>query len=190
MSTSVEKIRSALPAEQSKLFFGLVNTFGIHEDDDRLVILAAMAMLLAKNEDLVSRFEEVAPLIADAPERVKAALANGLVNLDSTVAESIERSVAVTLDMMSNEVRSLVRELVVTEMTAASKLRSQAIEDEARGVRRVFEQMLQDAGGSGGLATAKAAVGGRNPWGDRILWALGGVAVALLIVGAILRFHH
>jgi hypothetical protein len=186
--SSVEKIRSALPPDQSKLFFGLVNTFGIHEDDDRLVVLAGVAMLLARADELTARFEDAGPMIAGAPEQVRSALTSGLVSLDSTVSEAIERSVAVTLDMMTNEVRSLVRELVVTEMTAASAMRTQAIQDEVRALSRAAQDVA--AGGQGGNAAGKATVATDFGWMHRAVWALGGAVVTLLLVLAVLRFHH
>jgi len=96
--------------------------------------------------------------------------------------------VAVTLDMMTNEVRSLVRELVVTEMTAASAMRTQAIRDEVRALSRAAQDVA--AGGHGGNPAGKVTVATGFGWMHRAVWALGGAVVTLLLVLAVLRFHY
>lgn len=187
---AVQKIRSSLSPEAGKAFYGLVNTFGIHEDDDRLVILAASAMLLQRADELTQRFEDVGPLVAEAPDRVRTAMSGGLTSLDSTISEAVERAVAVALDMMTNEVRSLVRELVVTEMTTASQLRSQSIADEVQRLSRAAQDLANAKPSAGGVSAGNGAAAPAVSWMQRIGFYLGGIATALAIVAAALRAHH
>lgn len=180
--SSVAKIQDALPDEQAKLFFRLVNTFGLREDDDRLVVIAAVAMLLTKVETLVTRFESVADAIGHSPEQVRTAIAGGLANLDQAIAEGIEKNIAVTLDMMTNEIRSLVRELVVTETTTAATVRSQAIRDEVAKLTQAAKELALAESGAGAGAERTALTTAAVPAWHKLLWGGAGFFVAMVFV--------
>jgi len=171
--SALDKIRGALAPEAGKALFGLCNTFQIREDDDRLVIMAAAAMLIARLEEVTSRFDASSDVLGRSPELVSTAITGGFTGIDERITESVERAVAVTLDMVTTEVRSLVRDLVVAEMTTAAMVRTQAINQEAEALVRKVQEMGVPAGAT---SVAMAA----EPWWHKLVWGLVGGCVVLL----------
>jgi hypothetical protein len=186
----LDRIRAALSPEGSKTLYGLVNTFGIREDDDRLVPLAAHAMILERITEVAERLEEVVPMLLDLPQRIQTAIQGGVNNAEETVSEAVERSIAVALDLMTTEVRKLVRELVIAEMTTAGTLRTQAIQHEAEGMRRAAEGLAAERTSRGGVpvpgSEVPASGGGVHSWA----WGLGGVAIGAVLMLVVNIFRH
>jgi hypothetical protein len=175
--TRLQRIFEILGPEKATIFAELYTLERLEPDDPELRLAFLMATLIGgllefkawAEKQLVAWGEFFARIMSAIELAVMSALTKGL-------------------DEGQTELRMMAREMVVSEFTAASLVRSAAIADEVRALRTAAEDLARErqklealrlAGGTGG------GHGSDEPFSRKFLWLYATIAACLIVVGAV-----
>ncbi|MHB8139668.1 MAG: hypothetical protein ACYDHD_00175 [Vulcanimicrobiaceae bacterium] len=179
-----DEVRRALPEAESKLFFKLLNQYGLSEDDDRFVMLAAVAPMLERLDQISLKLEAGAAAYEGGPKAIADAFRSGSQSLRESVEDTVLKAIGGGVDAMAAEVKAWARDLALSEYNAASQIRSSAIRDEVAGLKATMEQYVQS-----GVTASGGTVSPGGGWLERVSYALVGMGLAVVVM-LVLHVHR
>lgn len=177
----LDDIRAALPKAEGDLLFRMAHQYGVSENDDRFVMLAAIAPMVSRIEEIGSRLEPLLEVAESLPVQLQASLRAGSEALSERIEMDVLKAIGMGVDTMGQEVRQMARDLALSEFTAGSQTRGAAIREEVAQLRAAIEDYLASGASPTTSATASSSA---PPWRG---WVIGiGAFVVGLLVEAVL----
>ncbi len=184
----VDRICGALGPERTIVFKQMLHVFNLKAADPELLVGMAVASMLVDVRDLLDRAEALGVTLSDAAKSVSAAMSTGSDSLAEKIDLEVSKSVARSMDSMSEELRRLARELALNEVNAAGLARQTVIEQETKALVAAARDFAKNE------VAAKAAVGSSTAVASRTgpTWMQAGLVgfVAFLIGMALILWMH
>jgi flagellar hook-associated protein FlgK len=177
----VQRIRENLDDQAGRNFEALVHYLGVDENDKQLALVAAIAPLITDLDATAKAIQEATQTTQNLPKDMRDAVDQGIKKLNEEAEVTITGKVAQAMEIMRQEIQSMARDCAVSEFSAASMLRSQAIKDEVRALRAAAEQFV-----ASGAQSAPAGEAGRATNRIPAWFKYGGSVAAGLILGDLL----